>query len=152
MTCQEAIKKEKDGCKEEETVSYDAGWQTRGSGRNYASLSGHGSMIGVTTGKVLAYAVRCKKCKQCDQDITNDTTSSHDCRKNWSGSSKSMEPDIAVEMLHNLKEKGFHVKDLVMDNDTTTISKARSSFDPNINKFSDFNHTKKNFTNKRNSS
>ena len=27
-------------CKEEETVSYDAGWQTRGSGRNYASLSG----------------------------------------------------------------------------------------------------------------
>ena len=26
--------------KDQETVSYDAGWQTRGSGRNYASLSG----------------------------------------------------------------------------------------------------------------
>ena len=104
-------------------------------------------MIGASTGKVLAYAVRCKKCKQCDQDTSKDP-SSHDCRKNWTGSSKSMEPDMAVNMLHNLKDKGFHVKNLVMDNDATTISKARSNFDQNIQKFSDFNHTKKNFTNK----
>ncbi|XP_078329120.1 uncharacterized protein LOC111135496 isoform X1 [Crassostrea virginica] len=146
-TCQEAIEKEINCTKDQETVSYDAGWQTRGSGRNYASLSGHGSMIGASTGKVLAYAVRCKKCKQCDQDTSKDP-SSHDCRKNWTGSSKSMEPDMAVNMLHNLKDKGFHVKNLVMDNDATTISKARSNFDQNIQKFSDFNHTKKNFTNK----
>ena len=61
-----------------------------------------------------------------------------DCRKNWTGSSKSMEPDMAVNMLHNLKDKGFHVKNLVLDNDANTISKARSNFDPNIQEFSDF--------------
>ena len=76
-------------------------------------------MIGASTGKVLAYAVR------CDQDISNDHNS-HDCRK--------MESDMAVNMLHNLKDNGFHVKKLVMDNDATIISKARSNFDPNIKK------------------
>ena len=42
--------------------------------------------------------------------------------------------DMAVNMLHNLKDNGFHVKKLVMDNDATIISKARSNFDPNIKK------------------
>lgn len=58
----DAIEHEK-SCSEEgmKTVSFDAGWQTRGSGRNYASLSGHGSMIGASTGQVFSYAVRCKK-------------------------------------------------------------------------------------------
>ena len=35
-----------------------------------------------------------------------------------------MEPDMAVNMLHNLKDKGFHVKKLVLYNDATTILKA----------------------------
>lgn len=55
---------------------------------------------------------------------------------------------MAVEMLHKMKEKGFHVKNLVMDNDSTTITRARSSFDSSLKKFSDFNHTKKKFTSK----
>ncbi|CAC5382430.1 unnamed protein product [Mytilus coruscus] len=33
-------------------VSFDAGWQKRGSGFNYNSLTGHASMIGKQTGKV----------------------------------------------------------------------------------------------------
>lgn len=72
----------------------------------------------------------------------------HDCRRNWSGSSKSLESDIAVEILHKMKEKGFYVKNLVMDNDSTTITRANSSFDSFLKTFSDFNHTKKNFTSK----
>ncbi|XP_061170965.1 uncharacterized protein LOC133180461 [Saccostrea echinata] len=59
-----------------------------------------------------------------------------------------MESDMAVEMLSDLKSKGFHVKKIIMDNDTTTISRARASFDESLEKFSDFNHTKKNVTNK----
>ena len=55
---------------------------------------------------------------------------------------------MAENMLHNLKDKGFQVKNFVMDNDATTISIARSNFYPNIQRFSDLNHTKKNFTNK----
>lgn len=59
-----------------------------------------------------------------------------------------MESDMAVEMLHKMKEKGFHVKNLVMDNDSTTITKAKSSFDSSLKKISYFNHTKKNFSSK----
>lgn len=72
----------------------------------------------------------------------------HDWRRNWSGSSKSIESDIAVEMLHKMKEQGFHVKNLVMDNDSTTITRAKSSFGSSLKKISDFNYTKKNFTSK----
>lgn len=101
-------------------------------------------MIGASTGQVVSYAIRCKKCKQCDQKNGKD----HDCRRKWSGSSKSMESDMAVEMLHKIKEKGFHVQDLVMDNDSTTITRAKSSFESSLKQISDFNHTKKNFTSK----
>ncbi|XP_062617449.1 uncharacterized protein LOC134279113 [Saccostrea cucullata] len=124
-TCSDAIAAESRSCQSEEdqAVSFDAGWQTRGSGRNYASLSGHGSMIGVNTGKVLSYAVRCKKCRFCDRAVDKENPKEHDCRKNWEKSSKAMESDMAVEMLHELKSKGFHVKKLIMDRDTTTISR-----------------------------
>lgn len=56
MTCDDAIAEEKRRCENEEqyTASFDAGWRTRGSGKNYASLSGHASMIGRTTGKVIS--------------------------------------------------------------------------------------------------
>ncbi|XP_048743376.1 uncharacterized protein LOC125656832 isoform X3 [Ostrea edulis] len=149
-TCQNAILNEKNSCEvtdSEEAVSFDAGWQTRGSGRNYASLSGHGSMIGVNTGKVLAYSFRSKKCRFCDRAKEGDVKE-HDCRKNWDKSSKAMESDMAIEMLQDMKNKGFHVKKLIMDNDSTTISRAKITFDEDLEKQSDFNHTKKNFTNK----
>ena len=35
-----------------------------------------------------------------------------------------------------------------MDNDTTTFARAKEKFDPNLKKFCDSNHTKKNFVNK----
>lgn len=146
-TCNEALNEEKQRSQDadDNAVSFDAGWQTRGSGRNYASLTGHASMIGQKTGKVLSYAVRCKKCRICDQTSTTGTSleKDHDCRKNWTKSSKAMESDMAIEMLHDLKTRDFHVKNLIMDNDSTTLAKAKLSFDPNIQKISDFNHTKK---------
>lgn len=55
-----------------------------------------------------------------------------------------MEPDMALEMLHYLKARDFHVKHLIMDNDSITLAMGNMSFDPNIQKISDFNHTKKN--------
>ena len=55
---------------------------------------------------------------------------------------------MAVEMLHDLETRNFHVKQLIMDNDSTTFAKAKASFDPNIKKISDFNHTKKNLISK----
>uniref|UniRef100_A0A8W8NVM8 Mutator-like transposase domain-containing protein n=1 Tax=Magallana gigas TaxID=29159 RepID=A0A8W8NVM8_MAGGI len=75
-TCNEALNEEKQRSQDadDNAVSFDAGWQTRGSGWNYASLTGHASMIGQKTGKVLSYAVRCKKCRICDQTSTTETT------------------------------------------------------------------------------
>lgn len=80
-------------------------------------------MIGVKTGKILSYAVRCKKCRFCDREVNKERPNDHDCRKNWTKSSNAMESDMAVDMLHELKSKGFHVNKLIMDNDSTTISR-----------------------------
>ena len=49
------------------TVSYDMGWQRRSSGNNYASLSGHGFLIGVHTRRVIACVVFSKKCLICEK-------------------------------------------------------------------------------------
>lgn len=46
-------------------VSVDAGWQKRGSGKAYDSMSGHATMIGTRTGKVVGYSVRTKSCRVC---------------------------------------------------------------------------------------
>nr|XP_022319171.1 uncharacterized protein LOC111121963 [Crassostrea virginica] len=102
-------------------------------------------MIGHHSGKVIAYSVRSKKCRSCEHDLNKND---HDCRKNWDKSAKAMESDMAIEMLHGLHSKDLHIKNLIMDNDSTTIARAKSTFDPTIQKIADFNHTKKNFTNK----
>lgn len=59
-----------------------------------------------------------------------------------------MESDKAVKMLHKMKEKGFHVKNPVMENDSTTITRAKSSFDPTLKNFQTYIIQKKNFTSK----
>uniref|UniRef100_A0A8W8P2F2 Exonuclease domain-containing protein n=1 Tax=Magallana gigas TaxID=29159 RepID=A0A8W8P2F2_MAGGI len=77
------------------TVSVDGAWQKRGSGRSYDSLTGHCSMIGSQTGKIVGYSVRNKFCRQCDNATErNQLPPPHNCKRNWTGSSKSMEPDM----------------------------------------------------------
>jgi hypothetical protein len=48
------------------TVSFDTGWQTKGTGKNYNSLSGHSFMVGAYTRKVLSCLVKSKMCKICN--------------------------------------------------------------------------------------
>lgn len=68
-SCEEAMEVEKE-CWRKETeevvsigASYDMGWQKRGKGHN--SLKGVGSMVGLRSGKVLAYSTRNKRCTVC---------------------------------------------------------------------------------------
>ncbi|XP_021373023.1 uncharacterized protein LOC110463022 [Mizuhopecten yessoensis] len=130
-------------------ASFDGGWQKRGSGHSYNSLSGHATFIGKESGKVLAYDVRNKHCRFCQRaDTYNLEVTPHDCRKNWDGSAKAMESSMCVSMLKDLQKKGSPVQTIIMDNDSTSIAKARSEVDGSIQKVSDFNHTKKDFTNK----
>lgn len=41
------------------------------------------------------------------------TPNKHACKKNWTGTAKSMEPDMIVEILKEVKEKNNHVVTLI---------------------------------------
>ncbi|KAK3108325.1 hypothetical protein FSP39_005637 [Pinctada imbricata] len=128
-------------------VSCDGGWQKRGSGKNYNSLSGHVTVIGKHTKKCVAYGVACKNCRKCKYlNKTKNVHKAHPCRRNWAGSAKGMEPFLTVKCLSNLKEKGLNVKKIVMDDDTITFIRARKSLSPGLTKSSDRNHVIKNLT------
>ncbi|XP_061190963.1 uncharacterized protein LOC133199106 [Saccostrea echinata] len=130
-------------------VAVDAGWQKRGSGKTYDSLSGHCSMVGPLSGKVLSYSVRSKNCRVCSvAETTNKNPAAHECSKNWEGSSKAMEADMVIEMVEDLqKSKGITIDGIIGDEDTTTIARLKTNVNANIKKLSDKNHLKKLFTN-----
>ena len=65
-----------------------------------ANVTGVGTMIGLKSGKVIAYGTRTKRCAVCGAaSRKGERPRSHDCRLNWSGSSKAMEPDIGNNLL-----------------------------------------------------
>lgn len=66
-----------------------------------------------------------KKWRFSDRAVNKEHPSDHDCRKNWTKSSKAMESDMAVDMLHELKSKGIHVDKLITDNDSTGTTISR---------------------------
>ena len=98
-------------------------------------------MIGKETGKVLDFTVRSRVCRVCQMNEGKEKKE-HDCVKNWDGSSKSMEPDMALEMTRNLKKAGVNVTCINADNDSSTASRLKLDF-PNLDKRDDQNHVKK---------
>ncbi|XP_070542849.1 uncharacterized protein [Ptychodera flava] len=127
-------------------ASYDAGWQKRGSGRAYNSLTGHATLIGKESGKVIDYTTRSKKCRICEHaESSKCEVKVHKCCRNWQGSAKAMEPDMAVELVNNVNsndEKNY-IGTIIMDDDTTTIHHLRDKIDSKIEKQSDRNHVRK---------
>ncbi|XP_068698222.1 uncharacterized protein [Montipora foliosa] len=126
-------------------ASYDMAWQRRSNGRTYNSLSGHGSLIGKETGKIIGVGTRITACRVCDTAASSqkEPKKKHDCRVNWDGSSKGMEPNLAVEMLNTVKEDNFAVTTLIGDDDTTTMANVRQNVSHTVEKWSDINHSKK---------
>ena len=53
-------------------------------------------MIGIKSGKVIGYSTRNNRCAICEaaSRTRQAKVRCHDCRLNWSGSSKAMEPDM----------------------------------------------------------
>jgi hypothetical protein len=80
-------------------VSFDTGWQKRSIGNIYDSLSGHAVFYGQKTRLVIALTIVSKRCTTCDKAPPESDVPEHDCPKNHEGSSKSMEPLAAVELL-----------------------------------------------------
>ena len=69
--------------------------------------------------------------------FTEQTVPAHHCLKNWHGSAKAKEPDIAVELVSELNATVVSVCELVMDDDTTTISRLHLVVDSNLTKSSE---------------
>jgi transcriptional regulator CtsR len=63
------------------------------------------------------------------------------------GSAGSMESAIAVDLVSYIMELGYRIQSITMDDDTTTISRLKSTVDPEIEKLSDKNHIKKYISN-----
>lgn len=103
-------------------------------------------MIGTLSGKIVNFSTRSKSCHICSL-YTNSTPPPHDCSINWHGSAKGMESDMIEEMVKDVNEGSVHVKAIVGDEDSTTISRLRTNIDTNIGKISDANHVKKIFGN-----
>lgn len=105
--------------------AYDMGWNTRGCGFEYDSLSGVGHLMGCQSGKVMSYSTRIRECKNCD--VGNMC---HDCRLNSYGTATAMEADVAVELVTQnplLKEANIEIEVLVGDNDSSSICSIQKS-------------------------
>ena len=101
-------------------------------------------MIGLRSGKVIAYSTRNKRCAVCQAaERGGHQPRSHDCRLNWSGSSKAMEPDVAAELANNSGRLGAQISVLVGDDDSATIKKVRESVAHDVDKWSDIVHAKR---------
>ncbi|XP_068701266.1 uncharacterized protein [Montipora foliosa] len=122
-------------------VSYDMGWQKRGRGHN--SSTGHGAAMGLATGKVVSYSTRCKTCRVCSHNKLTGKDKRHDCRKNHSGSSKSMERDVACELWSKAPKSGVKFSIYVGDDDSTTLADIKNKIPYGVEKWSDIVHAKR---------
>jgi len=116
------------------TVSGDMGWQGKGSGNSYNSMSGDAIYVGSKTRKQIAWHVMGKGCSTCNgwkhsvKAKEGAVCPPHSCRKTWNGSSGAMEPvallNVFVE-LHN----NHHVicSCIVTDDDSSIKSKLKWS-------------------------
>ncbi|XP_077264363.1 uncharacterized protein LOC143898641 isoform X1 [Temnothorax americanus] len=124
------------------TASYDAGWQKKGSGRSNNSLTGHGAVFGHYSGLCIGFATQNKNCRYCSIGSKTD----HDCRRNFEGSSKAMEPDMAVEIFTKNKQfdaENVYLKTLIGDEDSCTIASVRRELGRQVIKWTDLNHATK---------
>jgi len=94
----------------------------------------------------LGYSTRTKLCAVCEAAVRNGSAPrKHDCRKNWTGSSKAMEPDVAAELTVSASQHHVQVNILVGDEDSSTIKKVRESVTHDVEKWSDIVHAKRSF-------
>ena len=130
-----------------QSVSIDQDWQKWGVGMN--SRSGHSSMIGEFSKKVIDYQVKVKAgCRICEFSKRNKiSTKVHKCGINHIGSSKSMESESAVIMLKRCEEKNIDIVGLTTDEDSSTHAKCAKEFPSKKRKReTDLNHCKKSIT------
>lgn len=125
------------------TSSADMGWQKRGNGFRYDSLSGHNTLMGALSGNILAVQVMCSSCVGCQRN--NGACGKPTCKKNHWGSAKSMEAASSVLLLRSdiLVEAGIKVGTLIGDEDSSTAAAILKEFNGEVARASDIMHTQK---------
>ncbi|KAJ8670909.1 hypothetical protein QAD02_002168 [Eretmocerus hayati] len=119
------------------------GWFTRGSSRSYDSMSGTATLIGYFTKKVVGYIVLNRKCNMCDHGHSKED---HDCRLNFVGSAKAMEPKAAVLLSKSnaiLEKCKLELGIVIADNDSSSICAMKEALGYQLVKQADKNHTSK---------
>ena len=106
----------------------------------------HGAM-GLVTGKVLSYSTRWKSCRVCDSsNRSGKAAKNHDCKNNHTGSSQSMERDVACELWRSAPEAGFKFSTYVGDDDSTTLADIHAKVPYGVQKWSETVHAKRSLT------
>lgn len=123
------------------------GWSTRGTGRDYDSLTGSAALIGFFTKKVLSYTSKNRKCQKCDR---GHDSSDHDCRLNFEGSAKAMESSAAAHLAteNSIFDRcRVQLGIMIGDNDSSALGSVRATSQHEVIKHSDKNHTSKGVVN-----
>ena len=106
------------------------GWNKHSSGSKYNSMSGNRFLLGAKSRKVLKYKCILKQCSKCTMALKrSETPEPHECPKNYSGSSKSME----MEAIFRFMQEDFHecnniIATIIGDDDSTMRSNLKQSF------------------------
>ena len=101
-------------------------------------------MIGKLTGKVVGFAVRSKDCKTCHvAKRKKQEPPDHDYRHNWDGSAKAMEPDMVVETVQKVEERGAKMKHLSEMKTQQPLPVLEQMLTRTLLKESDSSHMKK---------
>ena len=102
--------------------SYDMGFGTRGTGRTYDSCTGHASMFGHESKKIIGFITKMRKCFECDCGHTPDV---HNCMNIYAGTAKSMESAAAVELMsdqnESLKKANCHLGTFIGNGDNAAL-------------------------------
>ncbi|KAK0160250.1 hypothetical protein PV328_007678 [Microctonus aethiopoides] len=99
-------------------ASYDMGYSTKRRGRTCDSMNGYAAFLGTETGKTIEYFTTNRGCRMC---ALGHPKSEHDCRLNFIGSAKAMEPFAVASMTSNskiFKEHNIEVGILIGDDDS----------------------------------
>jgi len=108
--------------------------------------AGQGSVIGHQTKKIIAYSSRSSVCAKCAK---GHDPKDHDCRKDWTGSAKGMEPDTAAKLIaenEDFSRANVRVGVLVGDEDASTRVAVQQKSSHPIAKWIDRNHNIKRFS------
>ena len=104
-------------------ASYDMAWQQKGSGNVYNSQSGHGTLFGRHTRKVIGLVIKskfCSFCSMCSKKRPSEAIPAHECWKNHDGSSGSMELAGALEVVvEAFKQQKVVIRRLCCDDDSS---------------------------------